>query len=180
MLNIRDICNTKAYVPAPSPASTGVVRRVRADVSRSKFWKRTVEEGRPGWKRIVVALIADGLGPMDTNVLDVLATIGVYQDGVLKKAVDDKQTVAHIFEVSDHVHRLSMRSSAYPSSTPRNCRLMRGPSLSSLTRAIRIIWYCSTQTGDWGVRLIVSGPGTNHLCAETGEYEKDQLAPLAV
>lgn len=48
----------------------------------------------------MVALIADGLGPMDTNVLDVLATIGVYQDGVLKKAVDDKQTVAHIFEVS--------------------------------------------------------------------------------
>lgn len=36
---------------------------------------------------------------MDTGVLDVLATIGVYQDGVLKKAVDDKQTVAHIFEV---------------------------------------------------------------------------------
>lgn len=37
---------------------------------------------------------------MDTGVLDLLATIGVYQDGVLKKAVDDKPTVAHIFEVS--------------------------------------------------------------------------------
>jgi chitin synthase len=36
---------------------------------------------------------------MDTAVLDVLATIGCYQDGVLKKAVDDKPTVAHIFEV---------------------------------------------------------------------------------
>ncbi|EIW67254.1 hypothetical protein TREMEDRAFT_33680 [Tremella mesenterica DSM 1558] len=76
MLNIRDICNTKA----------------------SKFWRRTAEEGRPGWQRIVVALIADGIGPMDTSVLDILATIGVYQDGVLKKAVDDKPTVAHIFE----------------------------------------------------------------------------------
>ncbi|ORX38479.1 chitin synthase-domain-containing protein [Kockovaella imperatae] len=76
MLNIRDICNTKA----------------------SKFWRRTAEEGMPGWKRIVVTLIADGLGPMDTSVLDVLATIGVYQDGVLKKAVNDKPTVAHIFE----------------------------------------------------------------------------------
>ncbi len=43
--------------------------------------------------------MADGLGPMDTAVLDVLGTIGVYQDGVLKKAVDDKPTVAHIFEV---------------------------------------------------------------------------------
>lgn len=37
---------------------------------------------------------------MDTHVLDVLATLGVYQDGILKKAVDDKPTVAHIFEVS--------------------------------------------------------------------------------
>ena len=76
MMNIRDICNTKA----------------------SKFWRRTAEEGRPGWQRIVVALIADGLGPMDTAVLDVLATLGCYQDGVLKKAVDGKPTVAHIFE----------------------------------------------------------------------------------
>ncbi|KAK4688796.1 chitin synthase, partial [Tremellales sp. Uapishka_1] len=76
MLNIRDICNTKA----------------------SKFWRRSSEEGRPGWQRITVALVADGLGPMDTAVLDILATIGVYQDGVLKKAVDDKPTVAHIFE----------------------------------------------------------------------------------
>ncbi|WP_284554154.1 hypothetical protein, partial [Citrobacter sp. T1.2D-1] len=66
----------------------------------SKFWRKTAEEGLPGWKRIVVTLIADGLGPMDTSVLDVLATIGVYQDGVLKKAVNDKPTVAHIFEVS--------------------------------------------------------------------------------
>ena len=39
---------------------------------------------------------------MDTSVLDVLATIGVYQDGVLKKAVNDKSTVAHIFEVGLH------------------------------------------------------------------------------
>lgn len=76
MVNIRDICNTKA----------------------SKLWRRTAEEGRPGWQRIVVALIADGLEPMDTAVLDVLATLGCYQDGILKKAVDGKPTVAHIFE----------------------------------------------------------------------------------
>ncbi|WWC71534.1 uncharacterized protein I206_105492 [Kwoniella pini CBS 10737] len=76
MLNIRDICNTKA----------------------SKFWRRTAEEGKPGWQRIVVALVADGLGPMDKQVLDVLQTIGVFQDGILKKEVDGKPTVAHIFE----------------------------------------------------------------------------------
>nr|XP_018261520.1 chitin synthase [Kwoniella dejecticola CBS 10117]OBR83678.1 chitin synthase [Kwoniella dejecticola CBS 10117] len=78
MLNIRDICNTKA----------------------SKFWRRTAEEGRPGWQKIVVALVADGLGPMDKQVLDVLQTIGLFQDGILKKEVDGKPTVAHIFEAS--------------------------------------------------------------------------------
>ncbi|KAG9092512.1 Chitin synthase, class 2, partial [Ceratobasidium sp. 392] len=35
---------------------------------------------------------------MDKSVLDVLATVGVYQDGVMKKEVDKKETVAHIFE----------------------------------------------------------------------------------
>lgn len=76
MLNIRDICNTKA----------------------SKFWRRSAEEGRPGWQKIVVALVADGLDPMDKQVLDVLQTIGVFQDGILKKEVDGKKTAAHIFE----------------------------------------------------------------------------------
>ncbi len=77
MMNIRDICKTK----------------------QSKYWRRTAEEGNPGWQKITVALIVDGLEPMDKSVLDILATVGVYQDGVMKKQVDGKETVAHIFEV---------------------------------------------------------------------------------
>ncbi|THH31301.1 hypothetical protein EUX98_g2888 [Antrodiella citrinella] len=76
MMNIRDICKTK----------------------QSKYWRRSAEEGVPGWQRITVALIVDGLEPMDKTVLDLLATVGVYQDGVMKKQVDGKDTVAHIFE----------------------------------------------------------------------------------
>ncbi|KAG5639022.1 hypothetical protein H0H81_007930 [Sphagnurus paluster] len=76
MLNIRDICKTK----------------------QSKFWRRTAEEGNPGWQKITVALIVDGLEAMDKSVLDLLATVGVYQDGIMKKQVDGKDTVAHIFE----------------------------------------------------------------------------------
>ncbi|KIK65305.1 glycosyltransferase family 2 protein [Collybiopsis luxurians FD-317 M1] len=76
MLNIRDICKTK----------------------QSKYWRRQAEEGMPGWQKITVALIVDGLEPMDKSVLDLLATVGVYQDGVMKKQVDGKNTVAHIFE----------------------------------------------------------------------------------
>ena len=41
---------------------------------------------------------------MDKTVLDVLSTVGVYQDGVMKKQVDGKDTVAHIFEVSWTIH----------------------------------------------------------------------------
>ncbi|KAG0150823.1 hypothetical protein CROQUDRAFT_37815 [Cronartium quercuum f. sp. fusiforme G11] len=80
MMNIRDICK-----------------------SNSKFWngKGGAEQGKKtgeGWKRIVVSLIFDGIGPCDKNVLDVLATLGVYQDGIMKKEIDGKETVAHIFE----------------------------------------------------------------------------------
>lgn len=72
MQNIRDIVNLK----------------------KSEFWNK----GGPAWQKIVVALVFDGIDPCDKDVLDVLATIGVYQDGVMKRDVDGKETVAHIFE----------------------------------------------------------------------------------
>lgn len=76
MMNVRDICKTK----------------------KSKFWRQNAEAGNPGWQKIVVALVIDGLEAMDKSVLDLLATVGVYQDGVMKKQVDGQETVAHIFE----------------------------------------------------------------------------------
>ncbi|KAG6847957.1 hypothetical protein H0H93_004642 [Arthromyces matolae] len=76
MTNIRDICKTK----------------------QSKFWRKDAEEGLPNWQKITVALVVDGLAAMDKSVLDILATVGVYQDGIMKKQVDGKDTVAHIFE----------------------------------------------------------------------------------
>ncbi len=92
MLNIRDICKTK----------------------QSKYWRRSAEEGVPGWQKITVALIVDGLEPMDKTVLDLLATVGVYQDGVMKKQVDGKNTVAHIFEV----HLISLIPGFYTDLSP--------------------------------------------------------------
>lgn len=74
MTNIRDICKLKG----------------------SSFWN-----GRQSWQKIVVALIFDGIEPCDLGALDVLATIGVYQDAVMKKEITDKdsrETTAHIFE----------------------------------------------------------------------------------
>ncbi|CED84153.1 glycosyltransferase family 2 protein [Phaffia rhodozyma] len=82
MLNVRDICRSKT----------------------SKYWRTPSETGieagfiKPTWQKITVCLVCDGIGPMDKEVLDLLATVGVYQDGIMKKEVDGRETVAHIFE----------------------------------------------------------------------------------
>ncbi|KAF5354063.1 hypothetical protein D9756_007354 [Leucocoprinus leucothites] len=57
-----------------------------------------VEEGKCTSARITVAPIVHGLQVMHKSMLDLLATVGVYQDGVMKKKVDGKDTVDHIFE----------------------------------------------------------------------------------
>lgn len=74
----------------------GVMQNIRdiVNLKKSEFWNK----GGPAWKKIVVCLVFDGIDPCDKNTLDVLATVGVYQDGVMKKDVDGKETVVHIFE----------------------------------------------------------------------------------
>jgi chitin synthase len=68
--------------------------------SDSKFWKGKVEEGYriPAWQRIVVSVIVDGVDPCDKRSLDVLAVLGVFQDNIMKKEVDGKPTIGHLFE----------------------------------------------------------------------------------
>jgi chitin synthase len=74
----------------------GVMQNVRdiVNLKKSSFWNK----GGPAWQKIVVCLVFDGIEKADKEVLDVLATIGVYQDGIVKKDVDGHPTVAHIFE----------------------------------------------------------------------------------
>ncbi|KAL5593956.1 hypothetical protein BROUX41_001008 [Berkeleyomyces rouxiae] len=74
----------------------GVMQNIRdiVNLKKSTFWNK----GGPAWQKIVVCLVFDGIEKTDKNVLDVLATVGVYQDGVVKKDVDGKPTLAHIFE----------------------------------------------------------------------------------
>ncbi|KAL8857993.1 MAG: hypothetical protein Q9178_005453 [Gyalolechia marmorata] len=74
----------------------GVMRNIRdiTNLKSSEFWNK----GAPAWQKVVVCLICDGIDSLDKNVLDVLATIGVYQDQVMRKDVNGKDSVAHIFE----------------------------------------------------------------------------------
>ncbi|KAI9670513.1 MAG: Chitin synthase, class 2 [Caeruleum heppii] len=79
----------------------GVMENIRAIVNMKKteFWNK----GGPAWQKIVVCLVFDGIDPCDKGTLDVLATVGVYQDGVMKRDVDGKETVAHIFEYTSQL-----------------------------------------------------------------------------
>ncbi|KAF2468369.1 chitin synthase G [Lindgomyces ingoldianus] len=72
MMNVRDIVNLK----------------------RSEFWNK----GSVAWQKIVVCIIIDGILACDKGILDTLATLGVYQDGIMKRDIDGRETVAHIFE----------------------------------------------------------------------------------
>ena len=77
--------------------------------SKSNFWNPKVgkeEHGMrlgQGWEKIVVCLVCDGIDPCDKGMLDVLATLGVYQDNIMKKEVDGVPTVAHIFEYTTQI-----------------------------------------------------------------------------
>ncbi|RAH66316.1 chitin synthase [Aspergillus aculeatinus CBS 121060] len=74
----------------------GVMQNIRdiVNLKKSQFWNK----GGPAWQKIVVCLVFDGVGACDKDTLDVLATIGIYQDGIMKRDVDGRETVAHIFE----------------------------------------------------------------------------------
>ncbi|MCJ1224089.1 Chitin synthase, class 2 [Toensbergia leucococca] len=74
----------------------GVMQNIRdiVNIKKTEFWNK----GGPAWQKIVVCLVFDGIDPCDKHTLDVLATIGIYQDGVMKKDIDGKETAAHIFE----------------------------------------------------------------------------------
>jgi len=74
----------------------GVMQNIRdiVNLKRTEFWNK----GGPAWQKIVVSLVFDGIDPCDKGTLDVLATIGLYQDGIMKRDIAGKETVAHIFE----------------------------------------------------------------------------------
>jgi hypothetical protein len=87
------LCSTSGIFVKPSRVNIGASRKRRVSGLFQPALLMVKPDllhgfiGIPGWQRITVALIVDGLEPMDKTVLDILATVGVYQDGVMKKQI---------------------------------------------------------------------------------------------
>ena len=77
-------------------------RRDIRNLRRSAYWHR----GGACWQKIVVCFIFDGVEVLDPEILDILATLGVYQDGIMRESVDGKEPIAHIVSpFSSHYER---------------------------------------------------------------------------
>ncbi|KAL4769695.1 chitin synthase A [Aspergillus nidulans var. acristatus] len=77
----------------------GVMQNISHFCSRSK--SRTW--GKDGWKKIVVCIISDGRKKVHPRTLNALAALGVYQEGIAKNVVNQKQVNAHVYEYTTQV-----------------------------------------------------------------------------
>ncbi|KAI1316770.1 Chitin synthase, class 1 [Mortierella claussenii] len=77
----------------------GVMKNIRhlTTRDRSRTW------GPDSWKKVVVCIVSDGRSKINQKTLNVLAAMGVYQDGVAKNIVNDKPVTAHIYEYTTQV-----------------------------------------------------------------------------
>ncbi|ORZ05680.1 chitin synthase 2 [Lobosporangium transversale] len=77
----------------------GVMKNIRhlSTRDRSRTW------GSDSWKKVVVCIVSDGRSKVNPKTLNVLAAMGVYQDGVAKNIVNDKPVNAHIYEYTTQV-----------------------------------------------------------------------------
>ncbi|KAK9468701.1 chitin synthase-domain-containing protein [Lipomyces arxii] len=65
--------------------------------SKSRVW------GKDGWKKIVVTVIADGRKNINPRVLDCMAAMGIFQDGIAKNSVNGKTVKAHLYEYTTQI-----------------------------------------------------------------------------
>ncbi|RIA86343.1 Glycosyltransferase Family 2 protein [Glomus cerebriforme] len=77
----------------------GVVKNIHklCKRDRSRVWDKD------GWKKVVVCVVSDGYEEINKTTKAYLAAIGVYQEGVIKKEVDNKSVTAHIFEYTSQL-----------------------------------------------------------------------------
>ncbi|KAH3670501.1 hypothetical protein OGAPHI_001016 [Ogataea philodendri] len=54
--------------------------------------------GKDSWKKVVVLIVADGRNKISAGVLQILSAMGIYQEGISKSLVNQKEVQAHLFE----------------------------------------------------------------------------------
>ena len=77
----------------------GVLKNVEYMCKRaeSKTW------GKDAWKKIVVCVVSDGRAKINPRTRALLAGMGVYQEGIAKQQVNNKDVTAHIYEYTSQV-----------------------------------------------------------------------------
>jgi len=65
--------------------------------TESKTW------GKDAWKKIVVCVVSDGRSKINARTRALLAGMGVYQEGIGKQQVNNKDVTAHIYEYTTQV-----------------------------------------------------------------------------
>ncbi|OWB57755.1 hypothetical protein B5S28_g3725 [[Candida] boidinii] len=54
--------------------------------------------GEGSWKKVLILIVSDGRSKVSPGVLEVLASMGVYQDGIAKSFINRKEVTGHLFE----------------------------------------------------------------------------------
>lgn len=78
----------------------GVFKNIEYMCNRpnSKTW------GKDAWKKIVVCVVSDGRAKINPRTKAVLSGLGVYQEGIAKQQVNNKDVTAHIYEYTTQTH----------------------------------------------------------------------------
>lgn len=78
----------------------GVFKNIEYMCNRpnSKTW------GKDAWKKIVVCVVSDGRAKINPRTRALLSGMGVYQDGIAKQQVNNKDVTAHIYEYTTQTH----------------------------------------------------------------------------
>lgn len=78
----------------------GVFKNIEYMCNRpnSKTW------GKDAWKKIVVCVVSDGRAKINPRTKAVLSGMGVYQEGIAKQQVNNKDVTAHIYEYTTQTH----------------------------------------------------------------------------
>ncbi|PHH81075.1 hypothetical protein CDD80_3357 [Ophiocordyceps camponoti-rufipedis] len=78
----------------------GVFKNIEYMCNRpnSKTW------GNEAWKKIVVCVVSDGRAKINPRTKAVLSGMGVYQEGIAKQQVNNKDVTAHIYEYTTQTH----------------------------------------------------------------------------